>query len=314
MGRGRLNDYSPPVLIVGFRRSENLLQILKICKQAGIKNIFVTLDGPRTGIDRNDIHACEKTLVDFDLEFPGELRTRTFQINQGAAQSVLGGLDWVFETEEFAVVIEDDCLPARDFFEYVSDAKRFLDSNESIFLIGGNQFVPDELTQNHWFLSEYPLIWGWATSRKKWTALRQELRKAQNIRMPFFISSESAFWGAGARRALSGHVDAWDTPLVYVLRMNGWKTILPGRNLVTNIGNDFAATHTILKSRWIGIETQDYERSSVAPVVNRAADHWLKKNLYKISKRHLVTTKITLLLDYLGINKKKRTPLLERWC
>jgi len=281
--------------------------------QSGVQNIYVTLDGPRRSTDQIDINACKTTLLDFSLTFPGSLKTRSFEVNQGAAQSVLGGLDWIFQSEEFAIVIEDDCLPSLDFFVYILDAKKVLDFNERIFLICGNQFVPRDITQEQWFLSKYPLIWGWATSRERWNILREELRKVQDKKIAHYKSAEFTFWAAGARRAMAGHEDAWDTPLVYVLRLNSWQAILPGTNLVTNIGNDFAATHTKSKSSWIGVKAQKYSSSSTAPLINSRADDWLEKNLYRISKRHLFTTKITRFLDFVGINKKKRAPLLERW-
>lgn len=278
-----------------------------------MRNIYVTLDGPRFPSDQSDTEACVQVLENFDYEHPGILRTKISGTNRGAAHSVIGGLDWIFESEDFAVVIEDDCFPDGSFFDYVIDARKFLESNENIFLIGGNQFVPTEITEGRWFLSNYPLIWGWATSREKWLLLRSELRQIGSKRSKFCKSNESVYWEAGARRAFRGFVDAWDTPLVCVLRMNGWQTILPGSNLVSNIGNDFAATHTLRQSRWLKVDVQRYIASDLAPVANVSANSWLKSNLYGISFRHQFTTRITYLLDFFSPNRKKRLPLLERW-
>lgn len=306
-------SYAPSVLIVAFRRSLNLRNILQICLENDVRNIYVTLDGPRFHSDLADTDACKQVLENFDNEYPGILRTKISATNRGAAHSVMGGLDWIFESEDFAVVIEDDCIPDGDFFNYVLDARKFLDTDENIFLIGGNQFVPPEITKGSWFLSNYPLIWGWATSKEKWLLLRGELRQIGTKRSKFFKSNELVFWEAGARRAFQGFVDAWDTPLAFVLRMNGWYTILPGSNLVSNVGNDFAATHTLKQSRWLMVDAQRYVASDVAPVANVSANVWLKSNLYGISLRHQITTRITHLLDFFSPNRKKRLPLLERW-
>jgi hypothetical protein len=286
---------------------------MQLCLQSGVNKIFVTLDGPRFAEDQVETDACKHIVEKFNQEHPGILRIKTTQINQGAAHSVLGGLDWIFQYEDFAIVIEDDCLPSTDFFKFVRDARKFLDDDRNVFLIGGTQFVPSEITDDKWFYSDYPLIWGWATSREKWRVLRRELRQASTQGSKAFKPSEFVYWAAGARRAFQGFVDAWDTPLVYVLRMNGWKTILPGSNLVRNIGNDFAATHTLKQSKWIGLEALPYISSVLPPVVNPSANDWLKTNFYKISFRHQLTTRITRFLDYCSINRKKRPPLLERW-
>lgn len=308
-----LDDFTPPVLIVGFRRFQNLRNILDICVQAGITKIYVTLDGPRSNIDEADISACKSELIEFEKIFQGSLRTRFASVNCGAAYSVLSGCDWVFESETFAVVLEDDCLPSLDFFSYVVDANKYLSSDPDIYLIGGSQFAPREITSNTWHLSDYPLIWGWATSRTKWMVLRRELKSFRYRKFKILRTPEYAFWETGAFRAFSGFVDAWDTPLAHILKLNKWKTILPGSNLVSNIGNDFAATHTLTSSPWLGLEIKDYLPSIERPLDNGSVNRWLKSNLYQISFRHLFTTSGTRLLDTLSINKKKRLPLLERW-
>jgi len=304
---------APPVLIVGFRRFENLRNILQICARAGVTKIYVTLDGPRSDVDEADISRCKSELNEFEKFFKGALLTRFASVNGGAAYSVLSGCDWIFESEQFAVVLEDDCLPSLDFFSYVVDASEFLSSDSDTYLIGGSQFVPREITSNIWHLSDYPLIWGWATSREKWTKLRGKLRNYNYRKFRIFKSPEYAFWEGGAFRALSGFVDAWDTPLVHILRVNKWKVILPGCNLVSNIGNDFAATHTLTSSPWLGLEVHHYVPSIQRPLINYRANRWLRSNLYQISFLHLFTTSGTRLLDILSINKKKRLPLLERW-
>jgi hypothetical protein len=308
-----LDKVLPPVLIVGFRRHENLARILDICTKAGATKIYVTLDGPRFESDQRDISACELVLLEFEKNFEGVLKKRVSPRNQGAAYSVLSGCDWVLSSEEFLIVIEDDCLPSLDFFNFILDSRPYLASTDDAFLIGGTQFTPKEITQEKWYLSEYPLIWGWATSRQRWLQLRNELQNLEYRKLKLVKSAEYAYWEAGARRAFSGFVDAWDIPLVHVMRKNNWKCILPGINLVTNIGNDLAATHTFYDSRWLGQATENYASSNEAPKVNPVADRWLRVNLYQINSRHLLSTVYTRLLDFMRVNRLTRKPLLERW-
>ena len=308
-----LETFTPPVLIVGFRRFQNLKNILHICVQAGVTRIYVAIDGPRSDADEEDILACKSALVEFEKTFNGILSTRFATVNGGAAYSVLSGCDWVFESEEFAIILEDDCLPSLDFFTYVSDARKHLSLDSNVYLIGGSQFVPREYTSDTWHLSDYPSIRGWATSRRKWGVLRQELRTFNFRKSRFIKSPEFTYWEAGATRAFLGFVDAWDTPLVHILKLNKWKTILPGRNLVSNVGNDFAATHTLTSSPWLGMEVQPYLPSTERPEINERVNKWLRQNFYQISFRHFFTTRGTRLLDKLSINKRKRSPLLDRW-
>ena len=310
-----LESICPPVLIIGFRRSENLARLLNQAKDMGAPQIYVALDGPRDSSDRNDTLECNSVVREFMDLNPSLVKLKESIQNLGAAVSVLSACDWVFRTEDFAIIIEDDCFPTPDFFKYVTDAKIFLRPDSQAMLICGTQFASEFVTGDSWSVSSYPLMWGWATTRVKWAELRDfildvkfDCRKNLNLGR-----TELIYWREGARRALEGFVDAWDIPLVYGMRKTGSLAILPARNLVINAGNDEYATHTFGSSIGLHSETHSYVKSENEPEFNQNLDIWLAKNFYGIGYRHRFSTRITKLLDLLRINTRKRTPLRNRW-
>jgi hypothetical protein len=303
------------VLIIAFRRSENLKEILGICVQKNVDTIYVNLDGPRGFEDKRDVDKCKLVLSNFESGFNGKLHIRTSSVNKGSAVSVLESCDWIFQNEEFAIILEDDCIPGSDFFDFVEDSKAILYSRDDVFSISGTQFAPPSVTKGQWALSRYPLFWGWATSKSKWKVARHHLSGMEiNDDKRFFINySEYCFWKSGAIRSLDGFVDAWDLPLLYSLVIDQKLQIQPGENLVKNIGVDLVATHTIKPSQWIGRECGRYTRSRFNPTKNANLDLWLFEQFYKIKKRHVLSTRLTLTFDILGINKRVRSPLKNRW-
>jgi hypothetical protein len=310
-----LNIGIPPVLIVGFRRAENLERLLNIVKSAGASKIYLALDGPRTPEEKYETDLCREIGQHFDLENRGLLNLKVSGINLGSAVSVLEACDWVFSNENFAIVLEDDCIPTTGFFEYINDAIQHLNRNPRTLLACGTQFAPVEVAGQTWSLSSYPLIWGWATTSAKWDTLRElifiiEEKTANKINMSMW---EHAYWRAGCRRSINGFVDAWDIPMVYGMRIIGANAILPAQNLIRNLGNDEVATHTKNASAWIDSATFEYSRSSIPPVPNSFLDDWLRLNFYKVRFRHLVTTKITQILDGAGLHKQIRPRLSQRW-
>jgi hypothetical protein len=305
----------PSVLIVGFRRSKNINAILEQALRLGAPQIFVALDGPRNLEDKADTDQSLAVATDFQNSYPSRVHIKKSNENLGCAVSVLTACDWVFQSENFIVVIEDDCLPSEDFFKFVMDAKRFLETESSTVLICGTQFAPEVITESSWSLCCYPLIWGWATTRSKWEIIKELLRdQNRNKGRPSSLSlAEFAYWKAGSRRAIQGYVDAWDIPLVFGMRSHGLSAILPSANLVYNAGNDEFATHTFGNAIGVGASTHPYIEIDSTPKPNEDLEKWLRHNFYKISRRHLISTKATRLLDFLGFNRRKRDPLYERW-
>jgi hypothetical protein len=96
------------------------------------------------------------------------------------------------------------------------------------------------------------------------------------------------------------------------MRHVGGLALLPGENLVSNIGNDGYATHTLTDSPWLNRATGQIHELVSEPAQSPELDNWLRKNFYRIRIRHLVTNVLTAMLDEIGFNRQKRSPLLER--
>lgn len=304
----------PAVLIVAYRRPQNLRRLLSLCVDSGIHKIYVQLDGPASAEAKLDTDECIAVLMEFHKQHPGVMQQRISMSNLGAALSVVSGCNWIFGHETFSIVLEDDCLPSPEFFQFVSDAKIHLDNSKDIFVISGSQPANPEVAGTEWCLSCYFLVWGWATTQVKWLHMYEDLLALnfRSINRNQLDWSELVFWKAGARRAVQGFVDAWDLPLMLSFRTQDRRAILPSQNLVTNVGNDKVATHTSHQSEWLGIPSSPYISSSNPPKENLKLDLWLRKHLYRISPRHIFSTKGTRLLDQLIAKRRLRTSLNQR--
>jgi len=288
--------------------------IIEACLIANIDKIYVAIDGPAKQTSRHDVDSCIAIANRFKKKYPNFIFTKISEFNLGAAASVLSACDWVFTQEEFAVIIEDDCLPTEDFFIWIRDSKKYLTNDKKILLISGNQFAPSEITRSLPCLSKYPLIWGWATSKSKWKIIASLILDFKQINKKVKGDSyiEYCFWRSGARRSLEGYIDAWDIPLAYIFNQIGAKALLPASNLVSNIGGDSHATHTRGFSKWLEFPTQNYTKFRTKPIQNIEIDQWYRKNLYNISFRHIFSTKISWLFDKLGVREKVRSNLIDR--
>ena len=305
------------VLIVGYRRADNILKILEICRDSGISNIYLSVDGPKPENAKgvSDHFEIQRNIAKFKLNFSGNLIIHLRERNVGCAATVMSSCDWFFKHTDYGVVLEDDCIPTKDFFLFAKSMKQKICSDKRIWLACGTQFAPKELIDNSAIISRYALTWGWVTSQQKWLEIRRSIfQNSQeeargNSRLGIV---DKVYWEAGARRAYQGFTDVWDSILVYRMQVENKFSILPPENLITNIGNDFAATHTKDQSIFLNRERGIYTDSEISIQENYDLDIWISKNVYGISKRHLCTTKITKIVDIL-FRRAKFTELLLRW-
>lgn len=299
------------VLLVAYRRDANLRRIFDLCVQAGVPRIYISMDGARGVQDQEDVARTQKMAQDLRRDSASNVFLNISAVNLGAARSVISACGWAFKHEDYLIILEDDCIPSLPFFEFCADAKRFLETDSDIFMASGSQFAPKELLGSKWALSKYPLIWGWMTSREKWQVLMSKVLDCEQIiprkDLPSYI--EYSYWNAGARRSMEGYIDAWDIPVSMAIQQLQGMVIHPSQNLVTNIGQDLAATHTKSESEFLGKISGDYISCRDKPAYSKEVDTWYRESFYKIRSRHLFTVRFTKLLDRLKLNSRVREPL-----
>jgi len=304
----------PSALIVAFRRPANLSRLIESCLSNEVERIYIHLDGPRSASSEQETRACLLIAQTFQKQYPRSIRIRHSRQNLGTAVAVLSACNWIFEEEDYALILEDDCIPSDCFFKFVQQTESLVTTSPQVFAASGTQLAPSHLFQGEVCLSAYLMIWGWATSRDKWRQMFDELTTIdlKSMNRGSLSLAEFAYWRAGARRALQGLVDAWDIPLMLNFRLNNRVVVAPKHNLVTNIGADLVAINTDSRSKFTNVPLGRYQGFSIPPAYNPALDEWIRNQVFGISRRHLFSTKLTFLQDCkLGFSSK-RGPLLSR--
>jgi len=303
------------VLIVGYQRVESVRAILEKCLLAKVDKVLISIDYPRD--ESIEAVAINMTLRDLVVEFENKFayfHTRFLDRNIGCSANVLSACDWAFGQYDAVAVLEDDCQPSLGFFDYCRDSEKLLETNNEILLACGTQFVPKEHTNSVAYLSKYALTWGWFTRAVQWQSIRTLLVNESHQRSLsiWSLDYEAIYWNEGSRRAYQGYVDVWDTALVAIINRGTYFALLPATNLISNVGNDSVATHTGNDKLWTHALQEGYECGGFENItLNSQADAWLRENFYQIKFRHLITTRVTRILDF--FKKSKFGSLIDRW-
>ena len=308
------------VLIVGYARAKNVIEIIDLAVSAGIRRIYVTLDAPKgdNEIQRKQESIDKKISVMNKTNNDVQIISVRHSSNVGCSANLLAGIDWAFQFEENLIILEDDCIPSLGFFEFVINAHIYLTSEPSIWITSGTQVFPT-ITDKSALLSKYPVTWGWATTRSKWkeikSALLFEESNLNSFNKPDIGLIERIYWKAGARRGYAGYADVWDIPLAVCFLRNEKFALLPGDSLVTNTGDDKYALNTNTKSFGIGLPSGKFHAINSAPERSYEIELATRNYHYKIRKIFLITTFLHRVFDfiYFQITRRNRQSLISRW-
>jgi len=240
-----------PVVLFIFRRPSTTRRVVEAIQEAGPPQLFVVADGPRPG-HPEEKRRCEETrsIVE-EVRWNGSSMRRNYaDENLGLRRRVVSGLDWVFDHVDRAIVLEDDCVPGQSFFPFCEELLDRYSNHSHVMAISGDNFQPAPRSQYSYYFSRYMHCWGWATWRSSWHRYDvgmtswPEVREGPWIEQLFASESASTYWRSVFDRVYQGKIDSWAYVWQYSIWMNGGVSILPEKNLVSNIGHGEGATHT----------------------------------------------------------------------
>lgn len=252
--------FDVPVAFIVFNRPDATARVFEAIRAARPRQLLVVADGPRPGRE-GEAERCAATRAVADrVDWPCDVLRNFSGPNLGCGRRVSSGLDWVFDTAERAVVIEDDCLPSPSFFPYVRELLDRYAGDERVMEIAGSnllgRFRPRRASYHFMHLGH---VWGWASWRRAWRhydfAMRDWADPAVRERVTGLLRAMGD--GGGRVEALdatfAGKVDTWDYQWQFCRLRRGGLSIAPSVNLVTNIGFGPGATHTTGASRFANL-------------------------------------------------------------
>jgi hypothetical protein len=245
-----------PVLLVVFNRPDKARRLIEALGEVKPTHLYVAADGPRP--DRpEDQERCELTRsVASNVDWPCAVKTRFLKNNLGCGRAVSSAISWFFEHEDRGVILEDDCLPHPHLFSFCSELLDRYADDERVMRIAGFSPYPQRECPYDYHFSRRFYCWGWATWHRAWKHFVYELDAldeealAEMVRayFPFYYQRKPCT--DTLRRIRSGALKTWAIRWDVACFAQNGLSIVPERNLVTNIGvGEEEATHTKRKNQ-----------------------------------------------------------------
>lgn len=237
--------FETPILFLIFTRLDTSLRVFEAIRQARPRRLFIAADGPRPDkVAEAENCALVRSRILAAIDWECEVKTLFRDENRGCRSGIQEAISWFFEQVDEGIILEDDCLPAPDFFDYCRlMLERYRHESRIAMISGTSLLLGKAAVDASYFLSRHFNIWGWATWKDRWFSLRaNELKEWENKRGDGWLWSLFhnrhivRFYTSVFDKDVEGRLDTWDSYWNYSLLFHDKLTVTPVKNLISNIG------------------------------------------------------------------------------
>ena len=170
-------------------------------------------------------------------------------VNKGLATSVIEGMNYAFERFEKVIVLEDDCVPAKTFIEYMEKALDVYERCDAVYSVGGYAWPIDVEAKNGeiaYFVGRFS-SWGWGTWKNRWEKYIKDTEIVSRLMKNKASSRNLLRWGNDLemmlRDSMAGKNDSWAVYWALTIIENEGRCLSPYKSLIKNIGMDGTGTN-----------------------------------------------------------------------
>lgn len=264
-----------PVALFVFNRPDLTARVFDVIREVKPPVLFVSADGPRP--DRpDDVRLCAETrAIVQNVDWPCDVQWNLREQNLSCGPAMSGGINWVFDQVDRAIILEDDCIPHPTFFPYCDELlERYADDARIMQIAGSNINAPRELFGGaSYSFASFPFIWGWATWRRAWQLYDFDISSWPDFRDQGMLDGLHARWSRKVQlrrewdSVYAGN-RTWDHQWQYTVMSQHGLSIYPVTNLVSNLGFRPDATQTTFEGgAYADIPAQPMQFPLIHPAV-----------------------------------------------
>ncbi|HOU68317.1 MAG: hemolysin hemolytic protein [Paludibacteraceae bacterium] len=243
-----------PVLLIVFNRLDKVIKVFESIKQYEPQQLFIASDGWRDTVPDEKEKCLEiRNWIVSHVDWKCEVKTLYQSKNLGCGLGPATAISWFFNNVDAGIILEDDCIPHQDFFEYASVLLNRYAKNEDVLAINSSNFQNKKIGDGSYYFSmQNGPFCAWATWKRAWTlfdyTLNRYSKKCIKKSMKYYgTTKRERLWWLDIYDGVKNNRyngSSWDYQFIFAIWAARGKTIVPNENLSSNIGFGPDATHT----------------------------------------------------------------------
>lgn len=241
-----------PVVLFVFRRLDTVKLIMEKFEQIKPKVLYIFSDGPRDGKEEEQKKVQEvRQYIKDAVKWECDLHLEYAEKNKGCATNICDGIDKVFETQESAIIFEDDAVPMLEFFEYCKVLLQKYEDDKRIQYIAGFNAVGDTkcIKESYAFSQSAPMSGAIATWADRWNECDFSMKdwprrkKDKSLEKYFYFKELYNETSKAFEDSYKNINDGWDYQFQFDQLNKERFAIVPRGNLARSYGYTEGAFH-----------------------------------------------------------------------
>jgi hypothetical protein len=219
------------------------------------------------------------------------------QANKGLTTSIIMGINRVLEENDAVIVIEDDCVPHRDFYAFMKQSLEKYADDGRVYSVSGYAW-PLDMAQpqgvDAYFCGRIS-TWGWGTWKDRWEKYSRDYLLLEKARGDRELSARLGLWGNDMEGMLVGNlkgtVDSWDMFWVLLVINERGHCLNPYRSLIQYSGFDGEGrhcgdntTHILANAEFSPQQKTDFKLPARVEILSEIEDAFVRSGLFKAVK------------------------------
>ncbi len=261
------NNRNAPVLLITFKRPDNTEKLINILIENKINKIFIYNNGPRNEDDNLECSKTKRIIQTYSKKY-NNIEVLYKEKNTGLKYNIPEAINWVFQTNDRAIILEDDCFPNQNFFSFCNELLEKYENDQRIGQISGSNFLNHKnfiyKTKQSYYFSNIVNCWGWATWKNRWEGFHDvEMKswpkiKENKIIEKFFNNKKNSDYFIKMMENNYPNNIMWDRAWFLTSIIHKRLTIIPEKNLISNIGYDEKASGQN-PNKWNSLKLENLE-------------------------------------------------------
>lgn len=264
-------DMKIGTILFTYQRSIHTKQVLDGLSENDIlpDTLYIFQDGKKSTTNTDEWEKVQALIKSVDW---CKTEVHIAEKNRGLARAIVSGIEYVLNSCDAVIVLEDDCVPHRHFMRYMTEALCFYKNEKRVYAINGNAWDID-LEQGDYdaYFNGRASSWGWGTWKNRWSKYTEDYKMVAAIKDNPETYQWLQIWGPDLEGMVVGNVtgrnDSWAVFWALVIIQNMGYCVNPYKSLVSNIGFDGTGTHKVRWKRKNDDVMQEYKTKFRFPYV-----------------------------------------------